>query len=89
MTQPPQRATLSLQPLTRNIQTGVVSDEDTAEIWEAAKEEAIKKARGKKNRDTGADSLMVDEKEVERSFCLSRPDGWLGDKQKMKNMALL
>ena len=55
-------------PLTRDIQPGVVSDEDTPENLEVAKEEVMKKVRGNKNRDTGADSLMVDEKEVERSF---------------------
>ena len=33
-----------------NVQTGVVSDEDTAEIWEAVKKEAIEKVRGNKNR---------------------------------------
>ena len=49
-------------PLTLDIQTGVVSAEDTAEIWEAAKEDALEKARGKKNRVTGADSPMVDER---------------------------
>ena len=71
-------------PLTRDIQPGVVSDEDTAENLEVAKEEVMKKVRGNKNRDTGADSLMVDEKEVERSFWLSRPDRWVINK-KMKN----
>ena len=39
--------------LTRDIQTGVVSDEDTSEIWDTVKEEAMKKVRGNKNRSTG------------------------------------
>ena len=55
-------------PLTLDIQTGVVSTEDTVEIWETMKEDTIEKVRGNKNRATGADSPMVDEKEVEKSF---------------------
>ena len=43
-------------------------DEDTNEIWEAAKKEAIVKVRGNKNRSARADSPMVDEVEVEKSF---------------------
>jgi len=61
-----------LTPLTLDVQTGVVSAEDTAEIWEAAKEDAIEKVRGNKNRATWADAPMVDEKEVEKSFWPSR-----------------
>jgi hypothetical protein len=37
-------------PLTLDVQTGVVSDEEIAEIWEAAKKEAMEKVRGNKNR---------------------------------------
>ena len=72
-------------PLTLDIQTGVVSAEDTAEIWEAVKEDTIEKVRGNKNRATGADSPMVDEKKVETSFWLSRPDGRV-IKRKMKKI---
>jgi len=58
-------------PLTLDVQTEVVSAEDTPEIWEAAKEDAIENVLGNKNRTTGADPPMVDEKEVEKSFWLS------------------
>ena len=54
-------------PLTLDIKTGVVSDEDTGEIWEVAKEVAIEKVRRNKNRTSGGDSLLIDE-EVEKSF---------------------
>ena len=47
---------------------GVVSIEDTEEIWESAKEEAMEKTKGKANRRARADSPMVDETEVEKSF---------------------
>ena len=62
-------------------QTGVVSDEDTNEIWEVTKRETIEKARGNKNRSAGVDSPVVDEKEEEKSFWLSRPDDWVVNKQ--------
>ena len=75
-------------PLTLDIQTGVVSDEDTAEIWEAAKEDAIEKVRGNKNRATGVDSPMVDEKEVKKSLWLSRPDGWVINRKLKKIVPL-
>ena len=75
-------------PLTLDIQTRVVSAGDRTEIWEAAKEDALEKARGNKNRVTGADSPMVDEKEVEKSFWFSRPDGWVINR-KMKKIVLL
>ena len=51
-------------PLTLDIQTGVVSDEDTDEIWEDVKEFVIEKVRRNKKGSTGVDSPMVDEKEV-------------------------
>ena len=47
----------------------MVSTEDTVEIWEAAREEAIEKVRGRANRSARADSPMADEAEVEKSFC--------------------
>ena len=37
-------------PRTLNIQTGVVSDEDTVEKWESEKEETIMKVRENKSR---------------------------------------
>jgi hypothetical protein len=61
-----------LTPLTLDLQTGVVSTEDTDEIWEAAKEEAMEKINGREIRRAGADSPMVVEAEVEKSFWLSR-----------------
>ena len=75
-------------PLTLDSRTGVVSTEDTDEIWEAAKEEAMEKAKGKANRRARADSPMVDEAEVEKSFWLSRTDGWVINKKTKKIMLL-
>ena len=43
-------------PLTLDSRTGVVSTEDTDEIWKAAKEEAREKAKGRANRRVRADS---------------------------------
>ena len=60
--------------LTLDIQTKVVSVEDTTEIWESVKEEVIKKFRENKNRTTGTESPMVDEKEVDKSFRWKSPD---------------
>ncbi len=56
----------SLGPLTLNLQTGVVSTEDTGETWEVAKEEAMKKVRERANRPARADSPMADEAEVKK-----------------------
>ncbi len=50
------------------METGVVSTEDTDEIWETVKEEAMEKIDGREIRRAGADSPMVDETEVEKSF---------------------
>ena len=66
----------------------MVSTEDTEEIWKAAKEEAMDKVNGRANRRVRADSPMVDEAEVEKSFWLSRPDGWVINR-KMKKIVLL
>ena len=55
-------------PLTLDLQTGVVSTEDTDEIWKAAKEEAMEKVKERANRRVRTDSPMVDEAEVEKSF---------------------
>ena len=70
--------------LTLSSQMGVVSTEDTDEIWETAKEEAMKKAEGKANRRARVDSPMVDEAEVKRSFWLSRPDDWVINRKTKK-----
>jgi hypothetical protein len=63
--------------LTLDIKTGVISDEETEEIWEAVKEVAMEKVRRNKNRSSGGDSILIDEEEVEKSFWLSRPHGWV------------
>ena len=58
-------------PLTLDIRTGVVSTEDTTEIWESATgatEEAIRKVKRRAKRSARADSPMADEAEVEKSF---------------------
>ena len=55
-------------PLTLDIKTGVVSDEDTDEIWETVREVVIEKVRRNKNRASGGDSLLIDEVENEKSF---------------------
>jgi len=75
-------------PLTLDLRSSVVSTEDTDEIWKAAKEEAMEKVKGRANRQGRADSPMVDEAEVEKSFWLSRPDGWVINR-KTKKIILL
>ena len=55
-------------PLTLGSQMGVVSTEDTDEIWKTAKEEAMEKVKNRVNRQVRADSSMIDETEVEKSF---------------------
>jgi hypothetical protein len=57
--------------LTLDLQTGVVSTEDTDEMWEVSKEVAMEKVNGRANSRARADSPMVDEAEVEKSFRLS------------------
>jgi hypothetical protein len=47
----------------------------------------IEKDRRNKNKTSGEDS-MIDVREVERSFWLSRPDGWVVNR-KMKKILLL
>jgi len=46
------------------IRTGVVSTEDTPEIWEETREEATKKVRERAKRSARADSPMTDETEI-------------------------
>ena len=55
-------------PLKIDTKTGVVSDEDTSEIWEDAKEVVIEKVRRNKDRTSGGDSTVIDMEEVEKSF---------------------
>ncbi len=75
-------------PLSLDSRSGVVSTEDTDEIWKTAKEEAMEKVKGRANRLVGADSPMVEETEVEKSFCLNRTDGWVINR-KTKKIILL
>ena len=58
-------------------QIGIVSDEGVADVWAAAKEKAICKVRKNKGRATGTMASIPDEKKVERTFWLRRPDGWV------------
>jgi hypothetical protein len=63
-------------PLTLGEQhQGALSDEDVAEVWLAAKSEAISKVRRTKGGSKGAEAHCPDVKEVEKTFWLSRPDG--------------
>ena len=75
-------------PLTLDFRTGMVSTEDTDEIWKTTKEEAMEKVKGRVNRRVRANSPLVDEAEVEKSFWLSRPDGWVINR-KTKKIVLL
>ncbi len=75
-------------PLTLDSWSSVVSTEDTDEIWKTAKEEAMEKVKGRANRQVRADTSMVDEVEVEKSFCLSRSDDWVINR-KTKKIILL
>ena len=75
-------------PLTLDTKTGVVSDEDTSEIWETVKEVVIEKVGRNKDRTSGGYSTVIDVVEVEKSFWLSRPDGWVVNR-KMKKIILL
>ena len=75
-------------PLTLDSRSSVVSTEDTDEIWKTAKEEEMEKVKGRANRQVRANSPMVDEVEVEKSFLLSRPDGWVISR-KTKKIILL
>jgi hypothetical protein len=63
--------------LTLDIKTGVISDEDTPEIWEAAKEVTMEKVRRNKNRVGNAidkkllstiNKILIDKLSI-RSFC--------------------
>jgi hypothetical protein len=75
-------------PLTLDLKTGMISTEDTVEIWETVKEETMEKVMGWTTRSVRTDSSMTDEVEVEKSFWISRSDGWVV-KRKMKKIILL
>ncbi len=75
-------------PFTLDSRSDVVSTEDTEEIWKEAKEEEMEEVKGKANSQVRVDSSMVDETEVEKSFWLSRPDGWVIN-EKTKKIILL
>ena len=55
-------------PLTLNLQTSVVSTEDTDEIWETVKEVTMEKVKGRVSSQVRVDSSRTDEEEVKRSF---------------------
>jgi hypothetical protein len=61
-------------PLTLGERTGIVSDEETVEIWTESQKETINKVRDNKQRTARTESPVLDEKELERSFCLNRPE---------------
>jgi hypothetical protein len=82
-TTPPPFLSEYFTPLTLDLRTGVVSTEDTTEIWET-----VEKVRGRVNTSGRTDSSMTDETEVEMSFWLSRTDGWVINR-KMKKILLL
>ena len=67
---------------------GALSDEDVAEVWLAAKSEAISKVRRTKGGAKGVEAHCPDVKEVEKTFWLSRPDGWVINK-KTKRIIML
>ncbi len=47
------------------------------EVWLAAKSEAISKVRRTKGGTKGGETHCPDVKEVEKTFWLSWPDGWV------------
>jgi hypothetical protein len=71
-------------PLTLDSWSGVVSTEDTDKIWKVVKEEGMEKVKGRANRLVGVESTVVEETEVEKSFWISRPDGWVINRKTKK-----
>ena len=51
------------------------------EVWLEAKSEAISKVRRTQGGAKGTELHSPDEKKVEKTFCLSRPDGWVINKE--------
>jgi hypothetical protein len=58
------------------------------EVWLEAKSEAISKVRRTKVGAKGEEAQCPDEEEVEKTFWLSRPDGWVINK-KAKEIIML
>jgi hypothetical protein len=76
-------------PLTLGEQhQGALSDKDVAEVWLAAKSETIIKVRRTKGGAKGAEAHCPDVKEVEKTFCLIRPDDW-GINKKTKRIIMI
>ena len=67
---------------------GALSDEDVTEVWLASKSESISKVRRTKCGVKGAEAHCPDEKEVEKTFWLSRTDDW-GINKKTKRIIML
>ena len=55
--------------------------EDVTDVWATAKLEAIRKVRKMKGEVKGSGTPNLDEKEVEKTFWFSRPDGWVVKKE--------
>ena len=58
-------------------QRGVFSKEDEADVWATARSEAMRKSKKIRGRAKGGEASNLDEQEVEKTFWLSRPDGWV------------
>ena len=52
------------------------------------KEVVMEIVRINKSRESGEDSILIDEEEVEKSFYLSRPDGWVINRKRKKIILL-
>jgi hypothetical protein len=76
-------------PLTSGEQQwGVSSKEDEADVLATARSEAMSKAKKLRGGANGGEAHNLDEEEVEKTFWLSRPDGWVIN-SKMKWTILL
>ena len=75
-------------PLTLDNNSGVVWGEDTVDIWNTVKQEAIDKVRRTKSGTVQGELPMIDEQEVEKSFWIIRPDDWVVNR-KLKGIVLL
>jgi hypothetical protein len=60
---------------------GALSDEDMTKVWLEAKSEAISKVRRTKSGVKEAEAHCPDTKELEKTFWLHRPDGWVINKK--------
>ena len=68
---------------------GIALDEDATEVWEEAREEAINKARKHRGRTEGAKSRVPDENEVDWTFFLNRPNGWVINRKPGECLSML